>query len=518
MTHDVFDSEMNRMYEEFLGHFRLERNPFAISLSPQIFYSTAAHDEALLQLVFGTETRQGLMVLTGEPGTGKTMILHYFREWLRQRCNYSTAYLSHTSLPSMDLLRHILKDFGISNDTPSKGDLLIALTDWLTERHRARDCPVVLIDEAQALTNTALEELRMLLNLEVDHVKLVQIVLAGQPLLEQKLRLPQMTQLRQRMMCHFQLPPFTPEETAGYIVRRLAWAGSEDPGLFPPETVREIFKYSKGIPRVINLICEHALLSCFVDKRNSVGLNDVVAVAQDFELGGETRNGMGLSRTNIFCRLIPFPELSVEDVEVKSKQGVEQTATTATMILIEQKKETSTLPVVKDFAAVDPICVPSAGVSASRLGSVISKIKLVASKLCSQFLSYRHAVVSSFVRDGSHFVKQCMEWLSKPMEIGGVETATLHRMVRSLRSWLLEPMSSTTILLHRRRESSTRLKDFRHTRLACPTVLRCASTFDSLLRCARKRNHLRDPSRHIHLREKDDASKKPKRSFPYVAQ
>jgi hypothetical protein len=150
-------------------------------------------------------------------------------------------------------------------------------------------------------------------------------------------------------------------------------------------------------------------------------------------------------------------------VEAKSKQGVGETATTAAMILIEQKKESSTLPVVTDFAAVDPICVPSAGVSASRRGSVISKTKLVASQLCSQFLSYQRAVISSFARDGSHFVKQSMEWLNEPMGIGGVEAPTLHRVARSLRSWLLTPMNSTTVLPHRQRECSTRLKDFRHT-------------------------------------------------------
>ena len=451
---------MNGVHEEFLGHFQLKRDPFAISPSPQIFYSTAARDEALLQLVFGTETRQGLMVLTGEPGTGKTTILHYFREWLQQRCNYSTAYLFHTTLPSMDLLRLILKDFGIPHDTPSKGDLLIALTDWLKKRHRARDCPVVLIDEAQALTNKALEELRMLLNVEVDRVKLLQIVLAGQPLLEDKLRLPQLAQLRQRMMCHFQLLPFTPDETAGYIVRRLAWAGSMDAGLFPPETIREVFKYSKGIPRVINLICEHGLLSCFADRRKSVDLHDVVAVAQDFELGGETGNGKGLSRTNIFCRLIPFPELSVEDMEVKSKQGVGNTATTATMVPIEQEKESTTLPVVPDVAASDPICAPSPGVGASRPGSRISKTKSVSSQLCSHFLSYQRTVVSSFARDGRHFVQQCIDWLSKPRGMASVEGLTLPRVARSLRSWLLRPMRSATVLPPRQRESSARPKHF----------------------------------------------------------
>lgn len=430
---------MNRVYQELLCHFQLERNPFAISLTPQVFCSTSAHDEALLQLVFGIETRQGLMVLTGEPGTGKTTILHYLLEWLRQRYNYSTAYLFHTTLPSIDLLRLISRGFGIPHDASSKGDLLNALTGWLRERHRALDCPVVLIDEAQSLTNTALEELRMLLNLEINGIKLVQIVLAGQPLLDEKLHLPQMVQLRQRMMCHSQLLPFTPEETAGYIVRRLASAGSEAPCLFPPETVREIFKYSRGIPRVINLICERALISCFADRRSLVDLNDVTAVAQDFELGGETRSGKGPSRTNIFCSLISFPELSVEDVDVKSKQSEE---------------ETTTPPVVHDFAAVDAICAPSVGVSTSEIGLIKSKTKSVASRLWSHLLSYQRAIVSSFARDCRYFIEQCMEWLGKPTGKASAEAPSLHRAARSLGSWLLRPMSSTTVPSHRKREAS----------------------------------------------------------------
>lgn len=423
---------MNHVYQGFLEHFRLERNPFAASMSPQSFYSTAAYDEALLQLMFVTETRQGLMVLTGEPGTGKTTILHYFRNWLQQKCGYSTAYVFHTSLPSMDLFRLILKDFGIPYDAPSKGDLLIALTDWLKQRHRASDCPVILIDEAQALTNTAFEQVRTLLNLEIDGSKLVQIALAGQSLLDEKLRLSHMTQLRQRMMCHCQLLPFTPEETAGYICRRLAWAGADNANLFPPETVRGIYKYSKGIPRLINLLCEHALLSSYVDRRNFVDLNDVTAIAQEFELGGESQTGKESLRGNVFCRLIPFSELSVENTKAMSKQWNEVTDEAVTGVLSEQTKEIASLPVAPDLSTVDLPRVLPAAMIASRPELIIFKPGSKASQLCSHFLLYWYSVGSSFARDAHRFVKQCLEWASKAKGMANSGALTRHRMVRSV--------------------------------------------------------------------------------------
>lgn len=424
---------MNHVYQRFLGHFRLERNPFAASVSSQSFYSTATYDEALLQLMFATETRQGLMVLTGEPGTGKTTILHYFRNWLQQRCGYSTAYVFHTSLPAMDLFRLILRDFGIPYDAPSKGDLLIVLTDWLRQRHRASDCPVILIDEAQALTNTAFEEVRMLLNLEMDGFKLVQIALAGQLELDEKLRLSQMTQFRQRMMCRCQLLPFTPEETAGYICTRLAWAGSDNPGLFPPETVREICKYSKRILRVINLLCEHALLSSYVDQRNSVELNDVAAIAQEFELGGATQAGKEPPRTYVFCRLIPFLEMSVESTKEMSKQWNEVTDAVVPVVLSEQTKEVASLPAAPDLSIVDSPRLPPAAVSASRPELIISKPGSKASQLWSHFLLYWCSVGSSFARDAHQFVKHCLEWLSKAKGMASSGALTPHRMVGSVR-------------------------------------------------------------------------------------
>src|SRR5271169_4145857 len=296
------------MYEEFFGHFGLQRNPFHVSPDPLGFYSTAAHDEALSQLVFGIETHRGMMILTGEPGTGKSTIVHYLREWLQQQ-EYSTAYILHPLLASVDLLKLILRDFGIPCSSTSKSDLLIALKGWLQDRHAVGDCPVILIDEAQGLSSRALDELRMLVNMEIAGTILVQVLLAGQPLLEEKLRRRKLAQLRQRIMCLCRLPVLTLAETSGYIASRLAGAGVVNSALFPKDSIQEIFLYSHGVPRVVNLLCEHALLTAYADRRDSIVPRDIVRVARHFDLGGETESPGEVFQSNTFCRLIPFPKL-----------------------------------------------------------------------------------------------------------------------------------------------------------------------------------------------------------------
>jgi len=437
------------MYEEFLGHFGLRRNPFPVSPNPRSFYSTSAHNEALSQLVFGIETRQGLMVLTGEPGTGKTTILHYFLDWLQHTQSYSAAFISHTLLPSLDLLRLILKDFRIPCDAGSKGELLIALKMWLSERHKRGDCPVILIDEAQALTSAALEDVRLLLNLEVRGVKLVQIVLAGQILLEERLRGRELAKLRQRMMCHCQLPPLTLEETAGYIAKRLTWAGAEGPVPFAPETVQEIFKYSKGIPRVINLLCEHGLLSSYADGRNSVAPSDVMSVANEFELGGETGENKRPLRTNTFCPVVPFPELSPPDPEEGARQ--QEIATAVTAAQSEPKNEPASVPVVP-AATIDerpsPLLLAR---SVSRSEPIVTKLASTASQLKLRFVLYWRTVGSTLAHDSHQFFGQCQEWLNKPNGSARAAAPPRRRVVRSVRSWLMSPSGSTPVTPRRSR-------------------------------------------------------------------
>jgi general secretion pathway protein A len=422
------------MYQEVLGHFGLRQNPFAISPNSQSFHSTSGHDEALLQLVFGVETRQGLMVLTGEPGSGKTTVLRYFFDWLQQKHGYSTAYIFYTLLTSEDLLRLILRDFGVHCEAKSKGDLLTALASWLLQRHRIGDCPVILIDEAQALTTAALEEVRMLLNLEFGGVKLVQIVLAGQPLLEQKLRRRQLAELRQRMVCHCQLSLLTLEETAGYIVRRLAWAGSQNPSLFAPETVREIFRCSNGNPRVINLICEHSLISSYADRRHSVEMSDVAAVAQEFELGGTTDPRQGTSRST-FCRVIPFPQLGAADSAAPLEDGATG----------EQEQRVTNVASEASASRAAPLPIIAVSASASLSEPIISWFTSGTSLLRSRILWYSRSVGNSLARDGRELAERCREWLNKPAN-------------GSIRKWLMAPSGSRPMISPQPGVSSARQK------------------------------------------------------------
>jgi len=314
------------------------------------------------------------------------------------------------------------------------------------QRHRLGDCPVILIDEAQALTTAALEEVRMLLNLEFAGANLVQIILAGQPLLEQKLHRRKLAELRQRMVCHYQLPLLTLEETAGYIVKRLAWAGSQEPSLFAPETVQEIFRCSNGNPRVINLICEHALISSYADRRNSVDLSDVTAIAQEFELGGATDQGQASSRST-FCRVIPFPQLDVTD----SEAPLEEAATAVAVPPAEQEIHITNVAAEANENRAVPLPILGAPESVSQPERLISWLTSVASLLRSRILVYSRSVSNSLVRD----VEQCLEWLNKP---SGTPAGAGQLAGGSDRKWLTTPAGSQPMISPQPRVSSARQK------------------------------------------------------------
>jgi general secretion pathway protein A len=415
------------MYEEFFGHFGLQRNPFHVSPNPHGFYSTAAHDEALSQLMFGIESRQGMMVLTGEPGTGKTTILHYLLEWLNQH-NYSTSYVFHTLVPSTDLLRLILRDFGVQCSSNHKSELLVALKEWLVARNAAGDCPVIIIDEAQALTSRALDELRMLLNLEIPGVKLVQLVLAGQQQLEEKLKWRKLAQLRQRVMCHCRLPALSLEETAGYIGTRLAGAGVKGSGLFPQETVEEVFRYSKGIPRVIHLLCEHALLAAYADRRDTIESGDVMRVARQFDLAGDVGVPAEAFRSDTFCRLIPFPKLNVAAVALPRELELEEEPQIMPEAAVAAENITAVAALETDRPAV---------IARTAAPAFVRRV------VSQSFLVYLSAVGRSFMRDGRQFLEHCATWLGQPF--GKARLPRYRRVVASVSAWLKVPLGSARI-------------------------------------------------------------------------
>jgi general secretion pathway protein A len=291
--------------------FGLKENPFHVSPDPRFLFSGASYETALAELMFGIEAHRGLLVLTGEAGTGKTTLMRHFLQWLKDR-QFSSSYIFHSHLDPADLFEFILRDFGVAVESRKKSDLLATLHRWLHARQAEGDSPVIVIDEAQALSLRTLSELNLLLNLENIRGKLVQIVLAGQPELEEKLRRPESRALRQRIMVRCRLPLLSLEETQEYIASRLRGAGGSGTQTFPTETVQTIYSYARGIPRVVNLLCEQALIGAYADRRTTVAPENVRRVAAEFDLVGEPFRATSLNSK--FVPKIPIAVLSTNTV------------------------------------------------------------------------------------------------------------------------------------------------------------------------------------------------------------
>jgi type II secretory pathway predicted ATPase ExeA len=269
------------MYRKFFG---LRENPFNVNPDPRYLFLTPCTREALAGLTYGIRSRKGFISLTGEVGTGKTTLLNKLLDWLHQR-QVATAFLFNSHLLSVSqLFDFILADFGIPCESRTKSQMLMHLNRWLLDRYRAGQTTVLVIDEAQNLSPVVLEEIRLLSNLETATEKLLQIVLSGQPELEEKLRQPQLRQLRQRITVHCKTMTLTLEETRGYIAERLHIAGANSEPIFSPDSVERAYMYSGGIPRVINLLCELAMINAFVDQKKPVPADAVDEAARDFQL------------------------------------------------------------------------------------------------------------------------------------------------------------------------------------------------------------------------------------------
>ena len=268
------------MYKKFFG---LKENPFNVNPDPRYLYLTPNTQEALACLTYGIETRKGFILLTGEVRTGKTTLINKLLEWLHKERVF-TAFVFNPRLSVSQFFDFMMADFGIPCETHQKGQMLLKLNQWLLDRYQAGERAVLVVDEAQNLSPQMLEEIRLLTNLETSTEKLLQIVLAGQPELEQKLNQPQLRQLRQRITLRAKTRQLTLEETRGYIEERMRIAGADNPDIFSPEAVAAVHHYARGIPRVTNLLCEHALVSSFVDQKNPVPAEIVEEVARDFDL------------------------------------------------------------------------------------------------------------------------------------------------------------------------------------------------------------------------------------------
>jgi general secretion pathway protein A len=267
------------MYKSF---FKLQSSPFGTSPDPRFLYMMPHTREALACLEYGISARKGFTVLTGEVGTGKTTLLRRALSSFSNR-RVSTAFVFNPRLEVLDFLEFVLTDFGIAPATRTKSGMLLQLNRWLIERYRMEETCVVVVDEAQNLSWELLEEIRLLTNLETSSEKLLQIVLSGQPELEEKLRHPSVRQLRQRVSLWCRTQALTESQTHAYVAERLRIAGASWQ-IFSLEALDLVHRYSKGIPRIINLLCEHSLIVAYVEQVQQVTTAIVEGVAAELEL------------------------------------------------------------------------------------------------------------------------------------------------------------------------------------------------------------------------------------------
>jgi general secretion pathway protein A len=267
------------MYNKYFGFVE---SPFSVTPDPRFFYTNPLYQEALAILHYGIEAKKGFIVISGEVGTGKTTLL---RKLLRNLAGtIHSVFIFNTHIDFTGLLQLILRDLGLATQEKDKLTMIEELNHYLIEQVNKGHIVSVLIDEAQNLSIEALEGLRLLSNLETDKEKLLQIVLMGQPELERKLDQPNLRQLKQRVALHCQLAPLKEKEVGPYIDFRLGAAGYGGEDLFDPGAVEQIAFYSKGIPRLINIICDNALLNVYGTSQKRVVKEMINEVADDLRL------------------------------------------------------------------------------------------------------------------------------------------------------------------------------------------------------------------------------------------
>jgi general secretion pathway protein A len=274
------------MYHEYYG---LVRGPFEMTPDPAFLYLGEAHQEGMATLLYAVKARKGFVLLTGEVGTGKTTLLHALLGQLDR--DALAAFVFNPRLDPLDFFRVLFDEYGIEGTFTTKAEYLLALNRFLIARLE-KDLPTILIvDEAQNLSAEMLEEIRLLSNLETPTSKLIQIMLVGQPELWEMLARPELRQLRQRIVLRHRLRPFDPEETTQYVEERLRLAGYTGKGIFQKAALREIQRVTGGVPRLVNIVCDGALLLGYGRDMPTLGADAVREVAGDLELLPEADSG-----------------------------------------------------------------------------------------------------------------------------------------------------------------------------------------------------------------------------------
>ncbi len=253
----------------YLSHYNFQHLPFRNTPDPRFFYETPRHNEALANLIYAVEQRRGFVLLSGEIGSGKTLVTHLLLRHLEDHAQI--ALVRNTHLNSTQLIRLICDEFSIRvAEDADKATMLLSINQFLIHQLAEDRLVVVIIDEAQNLSDKVLEELRMLSNLETSSDKLLQIVLVGQPELREKVSQPHLEQLRQRIALSYHLEPLTLDEITAYIQHRMKIAGAEHKAEFTTDAVAKVARFSRGTPRIINGLCDNALLYGFTAKTHVI--------------------------------------------------------------------------------------------------------------------------------------------------------------------------------------------------------------------------------------------------------
>jgi general secretion pathway protein A len=280
------------MYYQFFG---LKKEPFGMTPDPSFLFLSAAHREALAGLTYAILSRKGFAVLTGDAGTGKTTLLTRVLKSVPDSRACFSVVLNPTLTPA-EFLELVLLDFGIAEVPASKAQRLTILQEFLTEAFRQRRVPVLVVDEAHKLPPDVLEEIRLLSNFELPEGKLLQIVLAGQTELGDLLNRQDLRQLKQRIAVRLAIQPLSGQDVEYYIRHRWHKAEGRQPHPFQPEAIRTIAQYSRGIPRLVNVLCDNALMLAYGEGVSAIGTAQIGEVARDLDLTdqhGRLRLGPG---------------------------------------------------------------------------------------------------------------------------------------------------------------------------------------------------------------------------------
>jgi general secretion pathway protein A len=265
----------------YLEYYNLTEAPFDITPNPRFLFYSAKHREAFNHLLYGIRERKGFVQLTGEVGAGKTTLCRAILEELEGK--FATALILNPLMSAEELVKAIAVEYGLPCNGLDRLDTLAVINQFLLQQVERGQDTVLIIDEAQDLTDELLEQVRLLSNLETDNRKLLQIVLMGQPELRDRLNNPRLRQLRQRITVRYHLPPLNRQEVNQYIQHRLQVAGAKGSPYFTQPALWRVYNYSQGIPRLLNAICDKALLAGFVNQREKIDFGIIGRAVRELE-------------------------------------------------------------------------------------------------------------------------------------------------------------------------------------------------------------------------------------------